>query len=171
MKKIKIKFVDFGTQYAFQILEQEGFPHAKHGGNVRIKCCPDYNRPLDILYLRGYEQQSDMDVIIKPYRVNENFQHIINHFFDMLKKCIIDMDTHNPISGDMVDVKIKDTTFISRKLLAILPEEYKNRYVIDIGGGYVATTDCVFPKYKTVEQKIETSEKGDVVIITLTQQD
>lgn len=169
MKKIKIKFVDFGTQYAFQILEQEGFPQKHTEGNVRINCCPDYSKTFDILYLRGAEHRSDMDVIIKPYRVNENFQHIISHFFDMLRDYLIDMGTQVP--GDMVLIKTCNGYFITKKLVAILPEEYKTRYIIDNGKGNTIMVDKIYTNCEITEQNIEINEKGDVAIITLTQED
>lgn len=172
MKKIKVKFVDFGTQFAFQILEQEGFPEEHNEGNVRILYFPEYNRSTDIFFLRGYCSHLDMNVVLNTYKDGEDFQKIIDHFLDALRNFLTAIEIHDALPGDDVTIKTVGGYFISRKLIALLPEDYKNRYIVDIGDGNTIAVDKVYANCKPLlEQKIETYEESGVVIITLTQQD
>ena len=164
MKKLKIQFWKAEKALAMQILEQEGLPE-KDTGIVRItKYAMFYD---DIICLRGSQSEYDLDLIVEKF--NTNIER------DAYLKKVVNAITDELFTGGRGELKVgemcevRDLEFRKwqeRKLLAILPENYEERFIVAnlcYPNRYVPFSDAR-PIAKRTEPTIE--ECGNVITYT-----
>ena len=163
-KKLKIQFWKAEKALAMQILEQEGLPSCKEDGFVHINDSPWVYR--DKIDLRGYDSQNDLDVEKVKFDTNAErdayLEKIVNSITDELFT-----DKGELRVGEMCEVWNLDLKkWQERKLLAILPENYEERFIVAnlcYPNRYVPFSDAR-PIVKRIEPKIE--ECGQLVTYT-----
>lgn len=164
-KKLKIQFWKAEKALCMQILEQEGLPERKVNDFIKIISMPCMFR--DELCLRGYDTQEDFFVDVIYFSSNTArdayLQKAVNAITDELFAGEGELKV-----GEMCEVKdYKDEQWKKRKLLAILPKEYKNPFVTEseVGNnGYCILWNCARPITKRTEPTVE--ECGNVVTYT-----
>lgn len=129
MKRLKIQFWKAERALAMQILEQEGLPEYKGDGFVQIyqsiglKDCR--------LNLRGIETSFDLYIEQKHFPSNAErdayLQKAVNAITDELFTGKGELKV-----GEMCEVRDgEDEQWEKRKLLAILPEQYDERFIVE----------------------------------------
>lgn len=163
-KKLKIQFWKAEKALAMQILEQEGLPKEKEDGLVKID-----ERPLIIMkaiYLRGYMSSLGLSI---PYgRFNSNterddyLQKIVNAITDELFASKGELKI-----GKMCEVWDNLTsTWLKRKLIAILPEGYKYRFIAE--HGECPTQCCDWEYARSIPEQINPKVEYCGQLITYT---
>lgn len=128
-KKLKIQFWKAEKALAMQILEQEGLPEYKGNGFVQIyqsiglKDCR--------LNLRGIDTSFDLYIEQKYFHssseCDEYLQKIVNAITDELFTGEGELKV-----GEMCEVRDGEVgDWEKRKLLAILPEQYDERFIVE----------------------------------------
>lgn len=127
-KLLKIRFVLFDCALAMQILEQEGdFEDSEH---VKISSYPWLGDTE--IHLRGDEPGMDKKVIVKDFKDNQER----NKYFAQILTWIRNEQfakryIKNLAIGKNCEVRNKGSeTWEVGELLAILPENYKKRYIV-----------------------------------------
>lgn len=164
-KKLKIQFWKAEEALVMQILEQEGLPKRKIEGRVRIKIQPAFEG--DIIFLHGeadkYNSQPQSICFNSNAERDEYLRKTVNAITDEL---FTDEGEELKI-GEMCEVRDNECErWRKRKLLEILPEQYKNRFIVewaDCPAEYSAW-DCARPIVKRTEPKIE--ECGQLITYT-----
>lgn len=155
-KKLKIRFTKFEKALAMQILEQEGsFRDSEHvdTGFPELWC--------DRIYLCDENLRNNLMVFVRYFDTNaerdEYFKNVIRWISEeqfgrgnegMLK------------SGELCEVRDSGyDEWEERKLIAILPKRFKNRYIVEIdyGNGWTGFM-CARPIGRRIEPKID----GDI---------
>ena len=164
-KKLKIKFWKAEKALAMQILEQEGLPKVKDDGNVNIGQCPDLYS--DMVELRGAWSHCDLNVEVKRFPENQDR----DAYLDNITKAITDeLFTGNGELkvGEMCEVRGHRffSSWHKAKLIAILPEHIRERYVVDDDRDYGDCIACAEarPISKRTEPTID--ENGEIVTYT-----
>ena len=126
MKKLKIQFWRAENALAMQILEQEGsFRDSKHVYmGLPELCC-------DRIYLRDEMERDNLDVSARSFVANaerdEYLQKVINAITDELFTGKGELKV-----GEMCEVRdAEHYDWVKRKLIAILPEEYDERFIAE----------------------------------------
>ena len=127
-KKLKIQFWRAKLALAMQILEQEGLPERKVNGFIKIISMPCMFR--DELCLRGYDTQEDFFVDVIYFSSNTErdayLQKAVNAITDELFTEGGELKV-----GEMCEVwDMEHKEWQERKLLAILPENYEERFIV-----------------------------------------
>ena len=148
-----------------QILEQEGLPSCKEDGFVHINDSPWVYR--DGIDLRGYDSQNDLDIEKVRYDTNAERDAFLQKAVNAITDELFTGEGELKI-GEMCEVKdYKDEQWKKRKLLAILPKEYKNPFVTEsevCNNDYCILWNCARPIAKRTEPKIE--ECGQLITYT-----
>lgn len=128
-KKLKIQFWKAKNALAMQILEQEGLPKEIKDGEILTWCEPKLCDSR--IYLRGLDKSGDLNITYKGF----NTQYELNAYLHWAVNAI----TEELFAGEK-ELKIGEVCAISDdpqfldcytgKLIAILPEGLKNRYII-----------------------------------------
>lgn len=164
-KKLKIQFWKAEKALAMQILEQEGLPERKVNDFIKIISMPCMFR--DELCLRGYDTQEDFFVDVIYFSSNTARDAYLQKAVNAITDKLFTGEGELKI-GEMCEVKdYKDGQWKKRKLLAILPKEYKNPFVAESEVGkndYCILWNCARPIAKRTEPTIE--ECGNVVTYT-----
>lgn len=165
MKKIlKIQFWKAEKALAMQVLEQEGLPRRKEEGFVRINDVPWlYDERID---LRGHDPDHDWDVNRMTFDTNderdEYLQKAVNAITEELFKGKGELKI-----GEMCEVRDdEDEQWERRKLLAILPEGYKYRFLAE--HGKYPTQYCKWKYARSIPEQIKPKFEncGSVLICT-----
>lgn len=159
-KKLKIQFWKAEKALAMQILEQEGLPE-KDTGIVRItKYAMFYD---DIICLRGSQSEYDLDLIVEKF--NTNIER------DAYLKKVVNAITDELFTGkgklkvgEICEVRDYGEFRDKRRLLAILPDSYNNRFITEDGFERWCSWQYARPIHKRTEPKIE--ECGQLVTYT-----
>ena len=163
MKKLKIQFWKAEKALAMQILEQEGLPSCKEGGEALIWEQPALGKySID---LRGSAKWANLRISHAEFDTNaerdeylkKTVNAITNELFTGCRELKI---------GEICEVRDDDTeSWRKRKLITILPEQQSRRFVVDslelhryIGYEYAR------PIAKRTEPTVE--ENGNVVTYT-----
>ena len=164
MKKLKIQFWKAEKSLAMQILEQEGLPSYKEEGLALICDQPalcEYS-----IDLRGRAKYANLLIQCVEFNTNaerdEYLQKAVNAITDELFTGEGELKI-----GEMCEVKDDgDERWKKRKLLAILPVQYKERYIVDTGEerGDWSFFDCIRPLVKRTEPTVE--ENGQLITYT-----
>lgn len=125
-KKLKIRFVKFEKALAMQILEQEGrFRDSEHvyGGITELRC--------DRIYLCDEEERGDLGVSVRHFDTNAERDEYL--------KTVIRWISEEQFGAGSRELKVGEWCaarmtygWRKRKLVAILPERYKNRFIVDV---------------------------------------
>ena len=164
MKKLKIQFWKAEKALAMQILEQEGLPRRKEEGFVRINDVPWlYDERID---LRGDYLDHDWDINRMTFDTNderdEYLQKIVSAITDELFT-----DEGELKIGKMCEVKYDESgSWERRKLIAILPVQYKKRFIAETEDNPTEHASWEYARSITrrIEPKIE--ECGSIVTCT-----
>lgn len=165
MKKLRIQFWKAERALTMQILEQEGLPEEKEDGFVRIDDSPRLIPEMGV-WLRGYLNYKNLKLIPIYFVTNAERE-------DFLKK-VVNAITDELFTGkgelkvgEMCEVwHPADLEWQERKLLAILPENYEERFIVAnlyYPNRYVPFSDAR-PLAKRIEPTIE--ECGQLVTYT-----
>lgn len=163
-KKLKIQFWKAEKALAMQILEQEGLPSYKEDGFIKIDSSPWIYEGK--LWLRGSDSQDDWEVVIAKYFTNIERDSSLHCIVNSITEELFTGEGELKI-GEMCEVRDdKDDNWKKRKLLAILPEQYDERFITeteDYPTEY-SSWDCARPIAKRTEPTVE--ECGNVVTYT-----
>ena len=128
-KKLKIQFWKAENTLAMQILEQEGLPRYKEEGFTRIWDQPAlYEHSID---LRGRAEWDNLHIPHIEFDTNAKrdayLDKVINAITDELFTGKGELKV-----GEMCEVRYDEEDFWEkRKLLAVLPEQYKERFIAE----------------------------------------
>lgn len=129
MKRLKIQFWKAEKALAMQILEQEGLPEEKSEGFVRIGSGIDLE-PWRI-GLRGEDPDFHFFIVQRHFRTDAErdacLQKAVNAITDELFTGAGELKI-----GEMCEVRHTEyNNWEKRKLIAILPEQYDNRFIVE----------------------------------------
>lgn len=126
-KKLKIRFVEFEKALAMQILEQEGsFRDSEHvyGGLPELR--------YDHIYLCNEEERGDLGVSVRHFDTNAKRDEYLKTVIRWISDEQFDEGEGELKVGKMCEVRDCDyNEWERRKLIAILPEKIKDRYVVE----------------------------------------
>lgn len=126
-KKLKIRFVEFEKALAMQILEQEGsFRDSEHvyGGLPELR--------YDHIYLCNEEERGDLGVSVRHFDTNAKRDEYLKTVIRWISEEQFDEGTGELKVGKMCEVRDCDyEEWERRKLIAILPEKFKDPYVVE----------------------------------------
>lgn len=128
-KKLKIQFWKAEKALAMQILEQEGLPSCKEDGGALI-----WEQPALCKYsidLRGSAKWANLRISHIEFGTNaerdEYLQKVVNAITDELFTGEGELKI-----GEMCEVRDdEDEQWKEKKLIAILPEQYDNRFIVE----------------------------------------
>lgn len=165
MKKLKIQFWKAEKALAMQVLEQEGLPKEKEKGYIRIVLQPELL--AETLYLRGKEHEYNLCILSIDFNNNSDRDAYLEKAVNAITDELFTGEGELKI-GEMCEVKdYKDGQWKKRKLLAILPKEYKNPFVAESEVGkndYCILWNCARPITKRIKPTVE--KCGNVVTYT-----
>ena len=161
MKRLKIQFWKAEKALAMQILEQEGsFRDSEHVHmGVPELCC-------DRIYLCDEEERDNLDVSARSFVANAERDAYLEKIVNAITDELFTGEGELKI-GEMCEVKdYEDEQWKKRKLLAILPEKYDERFIVEKEEYPYehSSWDYARPITKRIEPKIE--ECGNVVTYT-----
>lgn len=147
-----------------KVEEQTGLPRLKETGFVRIKASP-YLEDCRI-YLRGNYWAADNLIVSKYFGSNEERDAYLDKVINAITDELFTGEGELKI-GEMCEVRDDECErWRKRKLLAILPEQYKNRFIVEWADcpAKCSSWDCARSIVKRIGPKIE--ECGNVVTYT-----
>lgn len=163
-KKLKIQFWRAEKALAMQILEQEGLPKEKEKGHIRIVLQPDLL--TETLYLRGKEHEYNLCILSIDFNSNSArdayLQKVVNAITDELFTGEGELKV-----GEICEVRNAESeTWKKRKLIAILPEQYDERFIAEWEDYPIKHKgwSCARPIAKRTEPTVE--ECGQLVTYT-----
>ena len=159
-KKLKIQFWKAERALAMQILEQEGLPKRKDEGDVRIWNYSALFRQALVLYGK---EEFDLNISHIEFATNterdEYLQKAVNAITDELFTGEDKLEV-----GEMCEVSDDGVSWRKYRLLAILPDRYEMRFIVENGTLSWCTCTYARPITKRIEPKIE--ECGNVITYT-----
>ena len=125
-KKLKIRFVKFEKALAMQILEQEGrFRDSEHVCTGLPELC------CDRIYLCDEEERGNLDVSAKSFVANSKRDEYLKTVIRWISKEQFGESMRELKVGEMCEVRNSGTPWVTRKLIAILPGQYKKRFIAE----------------------------------------
>ena len=164
MKKLKIQFWKAEKALAMQVLEQEGLPDRKNEGLVHIESFPWLYKTA--IELRGEHISRNSDIVWITF----DTQYELNVYLHWAIKAITDelfTGKRELKVGEMCEVRDDELNIGGeRKLIAILPDKYDNRFIVEVEGCPTmhSSWNCARPITKRIEPTVE--ECGSVVTCT-----
>ena len=163
-KKLKIQFWKAEKALAMQILEQEVLPENKCKGFVKTEYSPTLGSKE--IWLRGREVIYDSCIDSVYFKTNADrdayLEKIVNAITDELFTGEGELKV-----GEMCEVRDdEDESWIKRRLIAILPEEYDKRFIAEWED--YPTKHCPWEYARPITKRIEPiiKECGNVVTYT-----
>ena len=161
MKKLKIQFWKAEKALAMQVLEQEGsFSGSEHVYmGLPELCC-------DRIYLRDEMERSNLDVSARSFATNAKRDAYLNWAVNAITDELFTVGGELKV-GEMCEVwDLEHKEWQERKLLAILPENYEERFIVMnlYDPDRYAFFSVARPITKRIEPKIE--ECGQLVTYT-----
>ena len=157
-KKLKLAFWLTDKTLAMKIEEQAGLPHFKETGFVRIKSLP-YLEDWGI-YLRGNYWADDNDVVSKCFNSNEERDAYLHKVINAITDELFTGEDKLEV-GEMCEVSDDGVSWHKYRLLAILPDRYEMRFIVENGTLSWCTCTYARPIAKHTEPTVE--ECGNVV--------
>lgn len=125
-KKLKIKFVKFEKALAMQVLEQEGsFRNSEHVRTGIPDLCSG------VIYLCDDEKCGNLELSTRYFITNDERDEYLKNFVRWISE--------EQFGGSTRELKIGEWCaacmaygWRKRKLVAILPERYKNRFIVNV---------------------------------------
>ena len=160
-KKLKIRFVKFERALVMQILEQEGLPSCKKEGFIKIAESPwIYDGKL---WLRGSDSRDDWKVEGDNYVTNTERDAYLDKVIDAITDELFTDEGELKV-GEMCEVSDDGVSWHKYRLLAILPDRYEMRFIIENGTLSWCTCTYARPIVKRTEPTVE--ECGQLVTCT-----
>lgn len=155
-KKLKIRFVKFERALVMQILEQAGsFRDSEH------VCTGLPALSGDRIYLREERERDNWDVSERSFVTNAERDEYLKNVIRWISEEQFDKDNEGMLkSGELCEVRDSGyDEWEKRKLIAILPKRFENRYIVEIdcGNGWTGFM-CARPIGCRIEPKID----GDI---------
>ena len=163
-KKLKIQFWRAKLALAMQILEQEGLPSCKEDGEAHI-----WEQPAISKYsidLRGLAKWANLRISHVEFDTNTERDAYLGKIVNAITDELFTGEGELKI-GEMCEVKgEEDGIWKKRKLIAILPKRYKERFIVEMEDYPTehSSWDCAHPIAKRTEPTVE--ECGNVVTYT-----
>lgn len=161
-KKLKIQFWRAEKALAMQILKQEGLPKEKGDGFIEIIDSPALDFKLGV-WLRGYHHDADFNL--------DSIYFVTNAERDAYLQKVIKAITDELFTGEgklkvgeMCEVSDDGVSWRKYRLLAILPDRYEMRFIIENGTLSWCTCTYARPIVKRTEPTVE--ECGQLVTYT-----
>lgn len=125
-KKLKIRFVKFEKALAMQILEQEGsFRDSEHVYTGFPELC------CDRIYLCDEEERGNLVVSERSFVTNAGRDEYLKNVIRWISEEQFGAGSRELKVGELCEVRDYDhEEWEKRRLLAILPERFKNRYIV-----------------------------------------
>lgn len=155
-KKLKIKFVKFEKALAMQILEQEGsFQDSVHVNIGMPELC------YDVIYICDEEERGNSGIFKKYFNTNAERDEYLKCVIRWISEEQFAMSSGRLEVGKMCEVRDCDyEAWERRKLIAILPKKYKDRFIVEKQGD---NRDWMyFNKVRPLMDCIEPTIDGDV---------
>ncbi len=163
-KKLKIQFWKAEKALAMQILGQEGLPQIKSNGNVNILARPRLGK--DKIDLRGDEKYSYLCIESMCFSSNTERDAYLEKIVNAITDELFTGEGELKI-GDICEVwNLEFKKWQERKLLAILPEKYDERFIVEVEDYPTkhSSWDCARPIAKRTEPTVE--ECGQLITYT-----
>ena len=161
-KKLKIQFWKAEKALAMQILEQEGLPKEKGDGYVRINDSPALISD-NVVWLRGYLHYANLKLTPIHFETNaerdEYLQKVVNSITDELFTGEDELKI-----GEMCEVSDDGVSWHKYRLLAILPDRYEMRFIIE--NGTLSWCTCTYARPIAKQTKPLIDEWENVVTYT-----
>ena len=164
-KKLKIQFWRAERALAMQILEQEGLPREKEGGFVQINDSPALVFETGV-WLRGYRIYADFKLDSIYFVTNSERDAFLQKAVNAITDELFTSEGELKV-GEICEVRNAESeTWEKRKLIAILPEQYDERFIAENihDSTLHVSWDCARPIHKRTEPKIE--ECGQLITYT-----
>ena len=163
-KKLKIQFWKAERVIVMQILEQEGLPERKEYGFIQIIALPWFYG--DRIELRGYAHAADWDTSGMKFKTNTERDAYLEKIVNAITDELFTGEGKLKV-GEMCEVRNdEEDDWKKRKLLAILPEKYDKRFIVEKEEYPYehSSWDCARPIAKRTEPTVE--ECGQLITYT-----
>lgn len=163
-KKLKLKFWRAEKALAMQILEQEGLPEKKTDGFVNIVTISAIYK--DTIYLRGDCHKGDFNIDGVLFETNSERDEYLDKLVNAITTELFTSNGELKV-GEMCEGMNKafPGKWTLGLILAILPKEYRSRFIVVQEYNYSWTTfDEARPLPKRTEPKVE--ECGELITYT-----
>lgn len=148
-KKLKIRFVKFEKALAMQILEQEGnFRDSEHV----YTGFPELGR--DRIYLCDEDLRDNLSVFVRYFGASAERDEYLKNVIRWISEEQFGAGSRELKVGEWCAARMP-YGWRKRKLVAILPERYKNRFIVDVANNdrnwmfcdeARSFPDCIEPK-------------------------
>lgn len=162
-KKLKIQFWKAEKGLVMQILEQEGLPKEKMDGYVRINDSPALISNKVVVWLRGYLHYANLRLNPLHFDTNAERDEYLQRAVNAITEELFSDEGELKI-GEMCEVSDDGVSWHKYRLLAILPDRYEMRFIVENGTLSWCTCTYAQPITKRIEPKIE--ECGQLVTYT-----
>lgn len=160
-KKLKIQFWRAEKTLAMQILEQEGLPEEKSEGFVRIGSGIDLE-PWKI-GLRGEDPDFHFFIVQRHFRTNAERDECMQKANNAITDELFTGNRELKV-GEMCEVSDDGVSWHKYRLLAILPDRYEMRFIVENGTLSWCTCTYARPISKRTEPTVE--ECGQLITYT-----
>lgn len=161
-KKLKIQFWKAEKNLAMQILEQEGLPKEKGDGFVKIIDSPALVFETGV-WLRGYHHCADFKSASVPFNTNSKRDAYLENIVNAITEELFSGESELKV-GEMCEVSDDGVSWRKYRLLAILPDRYEMRFIVENGTLSWCTCTYARPIVKRIEPTIE--ECGQLITCT-----
>lgn len=155
-KKLKIRFVKFERALVMQILEQRGsFRDSKHVYmGLPELCC-------DRIYLCDEAERGNLDVDARSFETNTERDAYLKNVIRWISEEQFGRGNEEMLKpGELCEVRDnRDDEWEERILIAILPERFLNRYIVETDRGNSWT---YFAFGRPIGRRIEPKIDGDI---------
>ena len=160
-KKLKIQFWKAENTLAMQILEQEGLPSCKEEGFVLIWEQPAlYECSID---LRGRAKWANLNIPCIEFNNNAERDEYLQKAVDAITDELFTGGGELKI-GEMCEVSDDGISWHKYRLLAILPDRYEMRFIIE--NGTLSWCTCTYARPIAKQTKPTIEEYGQLVTYT-----
>lgn len=151
-KKLKIQFWKAEKALAMQILEQEGLPSCKEVGKVLIRNQPALHE-YDII-LRGCWKWDGLRISHIEFSTNTERDAYLQKVVNAITEELFAGEGELKV-GELCEVSDDGVSWRKYRLLAILPDRYEMRFIVENGTLSWCTCTYARPIAKRIEPKIE----------------
>lgn len=160
-KKLKIQFWKAENALAMQILEQEGLPSCKEEGFALIWEQPAlYEYSID---LRGRAKWANLRIPCVEFNNNTERDEYLQKSINAITEELFSSEGKLKI-GEMCEVSDDGVSWHKYRLLAILPDRYEMRFIIE--NGTLSWRTCTYARTITKRTEPTVEECGQLVTYT-----
>lgn len=160
-KKLKIQFWKAEKALAMQILEQEGLPQHKNDGFIKTEYSPTLGS--EEIWLRGGDGIYDFYIDSIYFKTNTDRDAYLKKAVKAITDELFTGEEELKI-GEMCEVSDDGISWHKYRLLAILPDRYEMRFIVENGTLSWCTCTYARPIAKRIEPTVE--ECGNVATYT-----